>query len=166
MSPLAWKLIVVTLILAAAYGAGFLNEKHRFDDYKRAVEIAAKAQEKVTKDNIARQLNITKAKDEDHEKALKAERTRNAAVVARLRANTNRSVLPPVSPAAEGGPRANTVCFERDKLDRGIQSALAGLLEGTAGVLQRGDDQGTAFLTCATWVLEQWRSGGAKATSP
>ena len=148
-----WKIFAILALLAAAYVKGCSDEKERFDQFRAAVEATGRAQEELTKARISQSQSITTEQNDAYEKKLAELSITNSGLRARLRTDTSRGVVPPVPSTAQGSP--GTICFERDKLNRGILSALDTLLTGVAGVLQRGDEAGVALRTCAAWAIEQ-----------
>ena len=150
-----WVLLGLLAALVGAYFAGLHEGHQQLEQYQAAVTAVGKAQEAITRTTIERQKAITKGVRHEAEKRRRDLERRHADELDKLRPDTSSSLVPAVPDPAAGDPDGNRVCFERDGLNRGVGAALAKLLEGTAGVLRRGEARASDFLTCATWVLEQ-----------
>ena len=156
--PNPYLLLAVGALIVGAYVKGCSDEHERLEQFKATVAAVGQAQEERTKARIAAQQVLRFEVDSAHQARVDRLRAANTRDLGRLRKQlaTSSSVVPPSSPASSSSP-PGAVCFERDELARGVQSALAKLLEGTAGVLQRGDLGIEAFRTCAEWAVRQGR---------
>lgn len=151
-----WPTLLVVM-MALSYVKGCSDEKERFESYKEAVEAVGRVAEQRAKEETARRGALTKEKDDAWKKRIAELDRDNADLHDRLRTDTSRGVLPTVSGAAEGGSGANLLCFERDKLERGVGAALDGLLAGSTEILRRGDRRAAALAACGSWAIEQWK---------
>jgi len=161
-----WVLLALLAALVGAYLFGLREGHQQLEQYQAAVAAVGKAKEAVTRATIARQQDITKGVRNEAKERIRSLNRNHADQLERLRTDTSRSVLPTVPDAAAGDPNPGQVCFKRDELNRRVGAALVKLLEGAAGVLQRGDRRAIDFLSCATWVLEQKAAGDALRQPP
>ena len=161
-----WVLLGLLAALVGAYLAGLHEGHQQLEQYQAAVAAVGKAQEAITRATIARQKQITEGVRHEAQERIRRLNRNHADQLERLRTDTSRSVLPTVPDATAGDPNPGQVCFKRDELNRRVGAALVKLLEGAAGVLQRGDRRTIDFLACSSWVLEQKAASDALRSPP
>jgi len=160
-----WVLLALLAALVGSFFYGLHIGNERLESYQIAVKAVGEAQEARTKLRIREQQNITKEKDRGHEKAYAALDDKFAIALGNYerlcKSVAGCGLLPPVpttpSSGVVGAGEAR-VCFDRTKLERGLDKSLERFYKESLGVLLRGDRSRADFATCASWALEQWNS--------
>lgn len=165
LSLVPWKLVAAlgALALSAAFGA-YQMAKHdatryaalqeEYVTFRAEVTAKASAQEAATKMEVVRQKRITL---DNQNKALAEIASLDAhyqSVLSGVRESANSSGIVPGVPGAAPGANGE-VCFDRAALAGRMDGALQRLLDGSARVLQRGDQALALVNLCRAWVREQ-----------
>lgn len=159
-----WVLLGAVLVLAGAFFYGLHIGNDRLEDYKAAVAAAGKAQEAWSKQRAVDQQKLTKEKDREYERRMSDVSTKLAAAERRLRDNTRRGVLPPISgaTAGSGAVGSTAICFRRAELDQALGEALQRLLTGSQKLIRDGEAARAVADTCTSWAVEQHRLSSEK----
>jgi len=156
-------LVFVVLLFPAGYLKGCSDEKGRFDAYKGQVKAAGEAQEQRTLKIIRDDKQAAKEADDAYKAQIDRITDSHAAILAKLRANARRSIVPPVPPAPAGGQGVEqnpaVVCFARDRLSQGLSGVLQRYGERAAASAQRGASAIAAIESCAGWAMKEWENG-------
>lgn len=130
-------------VVPPAYIKGCSDEKSRFEDFKRGVEVLGRAHEEMAKATALRHTGI--AKEVEHENAA-ALRTLADLYSGLLNAPPRTRIVPAPSPGPAG--TEEKVCYSGDDLSRGMEAALREFEEATYGILRKGDE---ALIDRAAW---------------
>jgi hypothetical protein len=160
-----WVLLGILVMAVGLFLWGLRLGQAQLREFEAQVEAVGKIQAAWSKQRAKIQTQITKAKDDEHERRTKelsgaymhlAEQLRNFSPGSRS--------LPPVPGDPKGGPGVRTpvedgsatVCFNREKLRRGMDAAFQRFGAGAGESILRGARTVDLAQTCSSWALEQW----------